>query len=141
MRCAEVRGYLGVHTRVHRPDISSDKRADSRPALTIAEGEGEGEHGRSKGANWKQIGFARYCSFESEYRGDSFSFPSFRPRRVASLLAFSLLSESKEEKAHLSLSRFFRVRRLETCTPSVNLDANASLSGLQIESGLATCLS
>lgn len=57
------------------------------------------------------------------------------------LLSFFIRERESERELSFSLSPFlFLVRRLER-TPSVNLDANASLSGLQIESGLATCLS
>jgi len=137
---AEMRGYLDVHTRVHRGDISSDKHANNRPALTMAEGEGDAR------GTW---------AIEGSKLGSRSDSPVIAPLNrntaaIRSRFPLSPLSASRcfpscffapfAEETRTFLSPF-RAHRLETCTPSVNLDANASLSGLQIESGLATCLS
>ena len=100
--------------------------------------------------SWKADRIRRYCSFES---GIPWRFvliplslplslslsPPFSPSLFPSSYSFRSLSEN-ERNTFFSFFLSFP-RTLPERTPSVNLDANASLSGLQIESGLATCLS
>lgn len=62
-------------------------------------GRGASKHYRPREEIRKQIGFVRYCSFESEYRGDSFS------SLFVSLFLYELmLSLSEGERTFLSLS-------------------------------------
>lgn len=98
--------YSCVRTSAHTPIFHPISGQDS----DVADGGKEGGRSTAKGEAGKQIGFARYCSFESEYRGDSFSslfpFAAFSSSSPQLFLSF-FISEREGIPFSLSLLHSF----------------------------------